>query len=138
MWLQRFLQWLRPWPPHARVRTGPPADLVAARLTNQTGEDVEIVNRGRGAALDILVTNHAIRTPHADEYRVGEAPFLGAGVAYVIHLRTSGAGFGVRESGYWIRLDWRNADGSAAAACFQDSEGKAGAILEPVDCPGGG
>ena len=127
MWLQRFLQWLRPWPAHARVRTGPPADLVAARLTNQTGEDVEIVNRGRAArpwTSWSRITPSG--TPHADEYRVGEAPFLGAGVAYDIHLHTSGAGFGVRESGYWIRLDWRNADGSAAAACFQGSEGKAG------------
>ena len=44
----------------------------------------------------------------------------------------------MRESGYWIRLEWRNADGSAAAACFQGSEGGAGAILEPVDCPGSG
>ncbi|MDI6857232.1 MAG: hypothetical protein QME71_02830 [Dehalococcoidia bacterium] len=107
--------------------------VIAVRLLDDGGHQVEILNRGREDAWDILLENHEPGiAPATDQLRKGTIPFLGAGKSEVVFLTDADHHYRLDRPGYGLRLIWQNRDtGGRYVALFYAEERKRGIRFKP-------
>lgn len=144
--IRRLLRWVTTppnvrwfWPRPSRSPAGAPAVVVASRLPNDSGEDIALTNTGAGEAFDIHVWSEHVPREQGQHRvrRVGQVPYLGARTTYVVHLAAGGAGIPATGPGYWVRIAWRNRDGSGGETCAHAPALGGRLVLRGIPCPNG-
>ena len=121
--LRGLARWLRTPPrprwswrggaPRSAGRPTGPARVVALRFIDAWADDLQLRNEGPGDAADVVITA-LDRDADGSERRLSAAlPSLGAGARYIVTLRPGRDGLPVEGTGGWLRVRWRDLDGTA-------------------------
>ena len=116
------------------MKAGTRPAVVAARLTKDSGHEIEIVNRGSANAWDIELWNHEVRPAGTDQCRVGQCAALAPGERAEVFLRDGPHEYRGDKPGYWVWIRWTTeSDTRPRTACFFAPERKRGAELTRVE-----
>ena len=100
-------------------------EVWATRLTNDSGHEVELINRSQRDLLDVVVENHEPRPTGTDQYRKAVLPFMKAGEKALVFLKDEPHEYRIEGTGYGIQLTW-----DRGSARFRASERKRGVEFE--------